>query len=374
MVIQKLFLRRIVKISRVFLIVMLSVAMTGMSGPWVSKTTASDWIPMLPDQDFYDFQLFAPPDLGSYNMYERDDDGVYFNYDRLYWGITIPRTVRTAETDKGISIIPTQPISPVTIVDLNNDFLEFSRDNPIIVQTTEDAAQTEVNTLDNISSNTTVFEVGSDPLRLDLNTSWMRTKMVFGNRFEGGWSYGGRGVHLSYFQLEKQEQGFGSISEFAVNSPTQTFTFETSLAGGGGGGGNNNNGGGGGSSGTTVSLETTTDSPQPDHLITQTLYQKNATEIQSAGVALTLRKRLGRRKGSTRVTYALGPRFVQVADRYELDYVSFQNSFNSSVGGGGGGGNTGGGNTGGGNTGGGNTGGGNTGKAGKTPGNGNGGT
>ena len=319
---------------------------------------------MLPDQDFYDFQLFAPPDLGSYNMYERDDDGVYFNYDRLYWGITIPRTVRTAETDKGISIIPTQPISPVTIVDLNNDFLEFSRDNPIIVQTTEDAAQTQVNTLDNISSNTTVFEVGSDPLRLDLNTSWMRTKMVFGNRFEGGWSYGGRGVHLSYFQLEKQEQGFGSISEFAVNSPTQTFTFETSLTGGGGGGGNNNNGGGGGSSGTTVSLETTTDSPQPDHLITQTLYQKNATEIQSAGVALTLRKRLGRRKGSTRVTYALGPRFVQVADRYELDYVSFQNSFNSSVGGGGGntgGGNTGGGNTGGGNTGGGNTGGGNTG-------------
>ncbi|MDB4358393.1 hypothetical protein N9Z07_00430, partial [bacterium] len=93
MVIQKLFLQRIAKFSRVVVTVMLSVAMTGMSGPWVSRTTASDWIPMLPDQNFYDFQLFAPPDLGSYNMYERNDDGVYFSYDRLFWGITIPRTV-----------------------------------------------------------------------------------------------------------------------------------------------------------------------------------------------------------------------------------------------------------------------------------------
>ena len=93
MVIQKHFLSLITRFSRVAVTVMLSVAMTGISGPWMSKTTASDWMPMLPDQDFYDFQLFAPPDLGSYNMYERDDDGVYFKYDRLFWGITIPRTV-----------------------------------------------------------------------------------------------------------------------------------------------------------------------------------------------------------------------------------------------------------------------------------------
>ena len=138
MVNQKLFLRRITKFSRVVVTVMLSVAMTGISGPCVLTAQASDWIPMLPDQDFYDFQLFAPPDLGSYNMYERDDDGIYFKYDRLFWGITVPRTVPTAQTDTGRSIIPIQPISPATIVDLNNDFLEFSRDNPIIVLTTED--------------------------------------------------------------------------------------------------------------------------------------------------------------------------------------------------------------------------------------------
>ena len=69
MVIQKLFLRSITKISRIAVTVTLGVAMTGISGQWVSRTTASDWMPMLPDQDFYDFQLFAPPDLGSYNMY-----------------------------------------------------------------------------------------------------------------------------------------------------------------------------------------------------------------------------------------------------------------------------------------------------------------
>ena len=318
MVIQKLFLRRIAKFSRVFMTVMLSVAVTGIPGPWTSKTTASNWMPMLPDQDFYDFQLFAPPDLGSYNMYERDDEGFYFNYDRLYWGITIPRTVTTATavTPQGetVNIIPSQPISPFTIADLNNDYLNFAESNPILVQQTVNGVSSPAATLENISSNTTVFEIGADPLRLDLNTSWMRTKMTWGNRYEGGWSYGGRGVHLSYFQIGKQRQEFGTSNEFAVNSPSQTFTFENDSSGGGAGGG-----GGGGQGGSTIlgiSLETTSDSPAPDHVITQNLYQRNSTEIQSAGVALTLRKSLGRRKGSTNVTYSIGPRFVQLAERY----------------------------------------------------------
>ncbi len=361
MVIQKLFLQRITKFARVAVTVMLSVAMTGMSGPWMSKTTASDWMPMLPDQDFYDFQLFAPPDLGSYNMYERDDDGIYFNYDKLYWGITVPRTVRTAETTTGEPIIPSQPVSPFTIVDLNNDFLEYSQDNPIELTTiTATGGGTSAN-IPNVAQNFTLFEIGNDPLRLDLNTSWMRTKMVMGNRYEGGWSYGGRGVHLSYFQLGKQEQSFGSVNEFAANSPTTETTFTPPT-------GNNNTGGltGGGAQLNTLTIDTLVESGPPDHLITQDLLQRNSTQIQSASVALTLKKRLGRRKGSTQVRYSLGPRFVQVADRYEIDYASYQNSFNtlggSQQGGGGtGGNNTGGNNTTGNNTGGGGTGGGGTG-------------
>ena len=241
---------------------------------------ASDWMPLLPDQDFYDFQLFAPPDLGSYNIWRRDDDGIYFNYDRLYWVITMPRTVSVGTTPTGQNIIPSQPISPFTVTDLNNDYLQFAESNPIIVQQTTDGVSTTTS-LENISSNTTVFEIGSDPLRLDLNTSWMRTKMTWGNRYEGGWSYGGRGVNISYFQIGKQEQGFGTSNEFAVNSPTQTFTFTNNTSGGGAGAGGGG-GGTGGSSQINVSLETTTDSPQPDHLITQNLLQKNATEMQSA--------------------------------------------------------------------------------------------
>jgi len=297
------------------------------------RLRASDWMPLLPDQDFYDFQLFAPPDLGNYNMFRREDDGIYFNYDRLYWGITIPRTVPVATTPEGLNIIPSQPISPFTVADLNNDYLEFAETNPIIVNQTTDAVTTTTS-LENISSNTTIFEIGSDPLRLDLNTSWMRTKMTWGNRYEGGWSYGGRGIHISYFQVGKQEQSFGTSNEFAVNSPTQTFTFENNVSGGGAGAGAGGGGGTGGSSQINVSLETTTDSPQPDHLITQNLLQKNATEMQSAGVAMTLRRNLGRERGATQATFSLGPRFVQIADRYELDYASFQNTFNATGGGG----------------------------------------
>ena len=205
---------------------------------------ASDWMPLLPDQDFYDFQLFAPPDLGNYNIWRREDDGIYFNYDRLYWGITIPRTVPVGTTPQGLNIIPSQPVSPFTVADLNNDYLQFAETNPIIVNQTTDGVTTTTS-LENISSNTTIFEIGSDPLRLDLNTSWMRTKMTWGNRYEGGWSYGGRGVHISYFQIGKQEQSFGTSNEFAVNSPTQTFTFTNSTSGGGAGAG----GGGGGTGG-----------------------------------------------------------------------------------------------------------------------------
>jgi hypothetical protein len=124
--------------------------------PTMRVAEAGDWMPMLPDQDFYDFQLFAPPDLNEYGIWEQDHDGIYFNYDRLYWGITIPRTVPVGETPTGQQIIPSQPISPFTIADLNNDYLEFAQTNPIIVQQTT-GATTSTSTLENISTNTTVF-------------------------------------------------------------------------------------------------------------------------------------------------------------------------------------------------------------------------
>jgi hypothetical protein len=312
----------------------LVAAMLTMAGAGVAQA-GENWIPLLPDQDMYDFQLFAPPDLREYSMWADDGDGIYFNYDRLYWGITVPRTVGVATTPTGQNIIPSQPVSPFTIANLNYDYLKFAESNPILVQQVVNGTAT-ADSIENISANTTLFEVGSSPLRLDLNTSWLRTKMTWGNRYEGGWSYDGRGVNISYLQVGKQEQSFGTTNEFAVSSPTQDFTFTNNSSGGGGGGG-----GGAGTGGSTVlniSLETTTDSPPPDHTITQNLLQRNSTELQSGAVAMTLRRSLGKRRGATDATFSLGPRFIQFAERYELDYTSFQNSFNNGNAGGGGGG------------------------------------
>ena len=33
-----------------------------------------------------------------------------------------------------------------------------------------------------------IYIFGGAPLELDLNTSWMRTKISWGNRYEGGWN------------------------------------------------------------------------------------------------------------------------------------------------------------------------------------------
>ena len=293
----------------------------------ISAARAADWMPLLPDQDFYDFQLFAPPDLGEYNMYKRDQDGIYFQYDRLYWGITVPRVNSTARTQNaGFSIIPTNPVSPQTIVQLNNDYSDFANEYPIVITTVPPGTSEEVR---QAAPDVTYFEIGAEPTEFDLNTSWLRTKMTWGNRYEGGWSYNNRGVHLSYFQLGTQSQEFRSFSEFAASSPTQEVTVEFGQDGGGGDG--DGNGGGLGATIASVTIETTSDSPPPDHLITQTLTQKNDTQFQGVGAAFTVRRALGRRNGDTDLTMSLGPRFIQLAERYQLTYASFQNEFNAPL-------------------------------------------
>ena len=172
---------------------------------------AGDWMPMLPSQDFYDFQLFAPPDLQDYEIYPEPSEGIFFNYDRLYWGITPPRVAGVGATQTGSYIIPTYPISPQTVVQLNNDNIAASGTSGV----------------GSIIGG--LYTFGSDPLQLDLNTSWMRTKMAWGNRYEGGWIYDNNGVNISYFNIG-QSQSFQTNSEFAASSPTQTFT-QTSTTG-----------------------------------------------------------------------------------------------------------------------------------------------
>ena len=265
-------------------------------------TRAADWLPMLPDQDFYDFQLFAPPDMQDYEIYPEPSEGFFFNYDRLYWGISVPKTVGTAETRIGGYLIPVQPIAPQTIVQLNNDMI---------------AAGQPASGL---------FIFGTDVLSLDLNTSWLRTDMTWGNRYEGGWIYDNRGILLSYFDTGEQPQNFQTINEFAASSPTQTFTQSGQTPEGGGlvGGGNALN------STTIVST-----SPPPDHLIAQKMVQMNTTRIQSAAVTSLIRREIGGRGSRSNVKFSLGPRFVQFEDRYNIAYESNQYAFNTAGYGGG---------------------------------------
>jgi hypothetical protein len=251
------------------------------------------WMPLLPDQDFYDFQLFAPPDLDSYNVFHKPHDGIFFNYDRLYWATTVPDVVGVGQTQNGSYIIPIQPISPQTIVQLNNANLESG---------------------DVIGG---LYIFGGDVLNLDLNTSWMRTKMSWGNRFEGGWVYDNRGMMFSYFDSGEQGQSFSTLSEFAASSPQQFFTQSTAT-------------GEAQQGGTALPATTTTItsiSPPPDHIIAQKLTQENTTRIQSAGFAAVIRRQIGGRTSRSSARFGLGPRFIQLEDRYALGYESNQYPF-----------------------------------------------
>ena len=261
-------------------------AKTGVAG--------DSWVPLLPDQDFYDFQLFAPPDLQEYEIYPEQSEGIFFNYDRVYMGITVPDVVGVAETQNGSYILPIQPISPQTIVQLNNANLESG----------------------DIIGGLYIF--GGDVLTLDLNTSWMRTVMSWGNRYEGGWVYDNRGMQFSYFDSGEQGQSFTTVSEFAASSPQQIFTQSTATSSAAIGG-------------VAIPLTTTTItsvSPPPDHLIAQKFTQDNTTRIQSGGFTFLVRRQLGGRRSRSTARFGLGPKFIQFEDRYQLGYESNQYTFN----------------------------------------------
>jgi hypothetical protein len=270
---------------------------------WTATATvrAGDWLPLLPSQDFYDFQLFAPPDLQEYEIWPEADEGLFFSYDRLYWGITVPRVVPVGNT----RFFPVEPL------------------NPLVAQQLNDAP----------GSVSGVIIYGTDQLNLSLDTSWMRTKMSWGNRFEGGWIYNDNGVLISYFDSGPQSQSFTTVNEFAVNTPEQEFEQDSPQNGGGGVGNVNVS--------QTVSTITTT-SPPPDHLISQHFTQTNSTRIQSGGVAALIQRQVRHAGTNSAWKFGLGPRFVQVADRYELYYRSRQYQFPfggaGATGGGGGGG------------------------------------
>jgi hypothetical protein len=72
----------------------------------------------------------------------------------------------------------------------------------------------------------------------------------------------------------------------------------------------------------------TSNSPPPDHLISQKFTQTNNTEIQSAAVTGLVRRELGRRGSGNSARFSVGPRFLQFAESYKLAYESNQYAFN----------------------------------------------
>ncbi|MFM7206971.1 MAG: hypothetical protein ACKO4T_09920, partial [Planctomycetaceae bacterium] len=259
-----------------------------------------NWMPLLPDQDFYDFQLFAPPDSQSYEIYPELSEGIFFSYDRLYWAITPPSVVGVGATNAGGYIIPTSPISPEAIVQLNNAGIQASGT----------AGGSVIGG---------IYIFGADPLQLDLNTSWMRTVMTWGNRYEGGWIYDDAGMLFNYFDTGAKSQLFQTNSEFAASSPTQIFTQVTTA------------GSTGGFGATSIPLTTTTitsNSPPPDHMIAQKLVQINTSEVSGGSAAYIIRRELGRRGSGKSVRFGLGPRYMQFAESYAIEYESNQYAFN----------------------------------------------
>ena len=255
-----------------------------------SAEAGGNWMPLLPDQDFYDFQLFAPPDLNEYGIYQEAHDGIFLSYDRTYMGITPPRFVPVGNT----TFWPVEPLNA-------------------------DVAQ-QLNTANGGFAGVVIY--GTDQMNLALNTTWLRTKMTWGNRYEGGWIYDDYGMLFSYWDSGPQDQSFTTINEFALNSPEQTFNQETATS--------ESTIGGIAVPIVTSTIETT--SPPPDHLIVQNFTQHNQTRMQTGSAAWIVRRALGGRGSGSNVRLGLGPRFVQLADRYDISYQSYQYAFNAGSG------------------------------------------
>lgn len=269
--------------------IVLTVAASGVAA--LPAIAGQNWMPLLPDQDFYDFQLFAPPDLQEYAIRQDPREGFFFTYDRTIWAVTPPQA-RPILND---FFIPVQPLSPFAVAQLNNNLIRSGYPG------------------------SGLYVFGSDPLRLDLNTNWMRTNVQWGNRFEGGWIYDDYGMLFNYYASGPDSQSFVTTNSFAVNSPTTTFS-QTVASGGGG----LINGGL-----PLVVTTITSESPPPDHIITQSLTQRNSTELTSAGFAWAVRRNLSTAgSGEVRtMRFTAGPRYLQVADRYSIDYGSTQTPF-----------------------------------------------
>ncbi len=200
----------------------------------VIPARAGDWMPLLPDQDFYDFQVFAPPDFREYSIYTEPNEGIWFQYERLLWVFSPP-------------------------------------DNQLITNGTD--------------TTVTNFQVDSNFLYSD---------QTHGNRYEIGFFNDGNGLMVSGFHTASGGESITGTTKARIIRPNPAPQAND---------------------GRPDELEDLEDYPffnRQDTNITGEIYHS----LETYGLELNLAKRFHSRTSRNAVSFVIGPRYLNFADRF----------------------------------------------------------
>ncbi|HTQ40094.1 MAG TPA: BBP7 family outer membrane beta-barrel protein [Pirellulales bacterium] len=139
-------------------------------GGSANAARAQDWTPFGPSNIRYDLDLFAPPDLSAYANWPRPNEGMFFQYDRLYWAISGPRRQAIGE--------------PGTTEGFFNGPAQFNPD---------------------------LQPVGSSiltPYSSSADNGFIHADQTWGNRFELGFVEDDKGWLVSIMNLQNQTQSY----------------------------------------------------------------------------------------------------------------------------------------------------------------------
>ena len=151
-------------------LMVLAVWASGAAAVFAQPAEPSHWSPFGPSSIRYDLELFKPPDLSTYADWPRPAEGLYFQYERLYYSISQPN-----RTDVGVP--------GGTDTALINGVIQFDPTN----QPVGNILETYHNSLD---------------------TGFLRADQTWGNRFDFGFIEDGQGWNISILNLQDQIQTY----------------------------------------------------------------------------------------------------------------------------------------------------------------------
>ncbi len=143
--------------------------------------------PFGPSNSAYDLDLFAPPDLSTYANWPRPHEGMFFEYDRLYWAISGPKRTPIGQTGTGIGFMTDTG---------NNNFVPVSTP-PLDAQNSNFILQRYESTTD---------------------TGFIQADQTWGNRYEIGWMEDSKGWFVSIMNLQNQTQSFAVGTRLATGT------------------------------------------------------------------------------------------------------------------------------------------------------------